>query len=127
MRTHLLALALSIGLAAPAAAGTLVTPVLIAKDDETVTCTAANAGAKAVRGVLVELISFANGPGVVAETNNGPSDLAPLETTGAGISAGPGVDLYLCRFTFQGSGKLLRAGGTVGDASFHVVDTQNAY
>lgn len=126
MTRSLGALALAFSLATPAAAGTLATPILVKKEDQSITCSVTNVGTKAVRGVVSELILYVNNVGTVDKTT-GPTDLAPLAATGVGESIADGVDQYQCRFTFKGSGKLLRAGGTVSDFDFNIIDTQRAY
>jgi hypothetical protein len=125
-RSAAIVLSLALGVAAPVAAGTLATPLLIAKDGETVNCSITNIGTKPVRDVVSEMIVYTTNAGTVAESN-GPVELAPLASTGAGDAAGPGVKTYVCRFTFKGSAKLLRANGTIGDLTFNVIDTQRAY
>jgi hypothetical protein len=129
MRTRLLAAALALASApaAPAAAGMLATPVFYGKDAEFITCTVANTGTKTVREVLVELVSFDNEPGVAIETSGAPTDLAPLSTLGTTAPAGSGFLPYLCRFSFKGSGKTLRAGMTKIDGGFVVLDSLAAH
>jgi hypothetical protein len=129
MRTRLLAavLVLASAPAAPGSAGTLATPVFYGKDDEFVTCRVVNTGTKSVREVLVELVSFDNEPGVAIETSGAPVDLAPLSTLSTTAPAGSGFLPYLCRFSFKGSGKTLRAGMTKIDGGFVVLDSMAAH
>jgi hypothetical protein len=126
MRTRVLAAALALGIATPAAAGSLATPMLLKKENESITCTVTNVGTKPVRAVVSELILYENNVGTVAKTT-GPADLAPLAMAGVGEALGDGVDQYQCRFTFKGSGKLLRANGVVMTFAYEVLDTQPAY
>ena len=119
-------LALGIGIAGPAGAGTLATPVFYGRDAEFITCRVANTGTKSVREVLVELVSFDNEPGVAIETI-GPADLAPLATLSVSSAAGSGFLPYLCRFSFKGSGKTLRGGMVKIDGGFVVLDSLAAH
>jgi hypothetical protein len=119
-------LALGIGIAGPAGAGTLATPVFYGKVDEFVTCRVVNTGATNVRNVLVELVSFESEPGV-AIGSSGPADLAPLSTQSTSAAAGSGFFPYVCRFSFKGSGKTLRAGMTKIDGGFVVLDSMAAH
>ena len=122
-----LALGLALGPATRAAAGTLATPAVGAKDGEFVECTLVNVGTKAVREALAELISYDSGVGVVLASSGAPADLAPNGKTVTTGPAGPGFDPFVCRFTFKGSGKLLRGNAIVIDGTFDVLDTQPAF
>lgn len=127
MRTRILAAVLGLaGVAAPAAAGSLATPILLKKEGESITCSVTNVGTKPVRAVVSELILYVNNVGTVEKTT-GPADLAPLAAAGIGEALGDGVDQYQCRFTFKGSGKTLRGNGTVTTFAYEVLDTQPAY
>ena len=113
------------GPAAPAAAGTLATPIIVKKADQAISCSVTNVGTKPVRAVVSELILYVNNVGTV-EKSTGPVDVAPLAATGVGESIDDGVDQYQCRFTFKGSGKTLRGNGTISDFDFNIIDTQPA-
>jgi hypothetical protein len=117
---------LALGIAGPAGAGTLATPVFYGKVDEFVTCRVVNTGTKSVREILVELVSFQSEPGV-AIASSGPADLAPLSTLSVSSAAGSGFYPYVCRFSFKGSGKTLRAGMTKIDGGFVVLDSMAAH
>jgi hypothetical protein len=115
----------SMALATPAAAGSLATPLLLVKTGEVLTCQIANIGAKTVRAVRSDLIHFVGTAGTV-EDSTGPADLAPLALSGVGTPVLSGVQTYVCRFEFSGSGKGLRANALVNTGDFEVLDTQPA-
>ena len=115
----------SMALAAPAAAGTLATPIVLVRTDQLVSCQIANVGTKAVRAVRSDLIHFVGSAGTI-EDSTGPLDLAPLASSGVGTLLVSGAHAYVCRFEFSGSGKGLRANAVVIDATFEVIDTQPA-
>jgi hypothetical protein len=118
----------ALALAAPASAGTLATPVFFARDGEYLICTVANTGTKAVKDVLVELVSFDNEPGSVVDTNGAPIELAPLSTASASFTPnGTGFDGYLCRFTFKGNTKTLRGGVVKADTGYNVLESAPAF
>ena len=118
-----ISLAASFGLASASRAGTLVTPLVPVTTNNLIQCLVANDGKKAVADVVVELLAYNQDlPATVIRTETF-EELAPLRYGITGFTNdGPEI-VFLCRFTFKGSGKslrgssLLRANGVLVDVA----------
>jgi hypothetical protein len=115
------ALALSILLALPSAgvAGTVSTAPLVVHTGHNFLCGLTNLGTKATRAVAVEILEFSSFGGDVTVVATSPvADVAALAAVALdnGYNGTPPV-LRLCRFSFKGSGKSLRASATVIDGT----------
>lgn len=125
LRGLAIALAASFPVAAAARAGTLSTHPIVVESAHSLTCLVANEGKKPVRNVVVEVVRYnVPPPATVADTDN-IAELIPLQYIAARVVADTD-NAYLCRFTFSGSGKGLRASGVLRDDQGAVVDTQPA-
>jgi hypothetical protein len=127
LRSTLAFLVLSTLSAGPARAGTLSTSPVLMQNGQGVMCLVTNLGTKTVRDVAVELIEWEPPLAGTVVGSTAPADLAPLDavqTTDLVTELMP--VLAACRFTFKGSGKGLRASGSVLDGGTDLLDSQPA-
>lgn len=99
---------------AHAGAGTLSTSPVVLQQNVGILCGLANVGEKSVRAVTLEIVEWDTAGISEIVTTSLPEDLEPLgfrQVTDLATSLTPTVGV--CRFTFQGSGKTLRASASV--------------
>ena len=125
LRGLAITLAASLAVAAAAGAGTLTTHPTLVESAHNLTCVGANEGKKPVRNVVVEVVLYNVPPPATVASTDDIVELLPLQYIAAGATAA-GDNIYLCRFTFPGSGKGLRASGVLRDDLGAVVETQPA-
>ena len=113
--------------AGPARAGALSTSPVLMQTGQGMICLVTNLGTKTVRDVAVELIEWVPPLAGTVIGSTPPGDLAPLgamQTTDLATELMP--IFAACRFTFKGSGKDLRASGSVLENGSELLDSQPA-
>lgn len=120
------ALVAAAALASNAHAATLITPPAFVASDNHIACQIANAGTKAVRDLTIEVLRYNPGTSATVEVTGPVGDLAALAWASDGLTNGTVSAVFVCRFTFKGSAKGLRAAALIRDPGAEIVDSYEA-